>query len=944
MTRLFSPIILLALLVQAAHGQLVINEFSNGPSGTQEYVELLVAGTPACGSCVDIRGWIIDDNNGYFLPGPGSGIAAGHMRLSNNAQWQCVGVGAMILIYNNDDRNPAIPPDDPTDANGDCIYIVPHDNASLIEFDNSVPNNSTTSYSGASYSSGSFNWGSIVGARNSGDSYQTVDPSNLTVPYHAISYGDNVNNSIIYFSGSGTGAVYSMLNTTSDDPYVQANWAQGTAGVDETPGAPNNTANDTWISTLNSNCSSAIVVDAGNDTTICPNTSAVLVANSSTIGFYTWSTGQTGSRDTVAPLAQTLYYVTVDNGACTGVDSVLVSIGSIPTAAVTGVDTICPGTSTTLTASGGTNFLWNTSETTASITVSPTVTTTYSVVVYNAISCADTAQMQVVVLTGPTPAISGNLQVCQGDTTTLSVSPATNPLWSTGETSTSIQASSNIDTLYWVEITDANGCTGRDTVLLNVKPLPIPNIVGNFSICSGDTTMLTATGGTGYQWSIGSQSPTISVSPVLDTTYTVTVYAANGCPAVTSKTVTVNLIPVGLMSNDTTICPGAPVTLSAFPAGHPGYDWSTGQSGTSITVNPITTTTYTLTVTSAQGCQNIASVTVSINPNAVVATDSVLDASCGAANGTIIIKTLGGTGPFTYALSQGGVTLDSLPTNRFDNVAGGTYTVTVYDAGGCFLILRNVHVGGEQQIFASLDLQNPSCAGDSNGTIMVVDGDPSFTYSLNGGAAQTDTFFTGLGPGTYSVVVTDTSGCADTLVATLLDASQLSVQVVPDSTLINEGETISLVAQVSGGTAPFTFAWVPSSGLDCDNCEVVSASPDSTTYYTVMVADANGCTADSNAVVLVAPIFNINTPKAFSPNGDGVNDYFRPLANEPFTFEMKVFNRWGEVVYEGTSHGGWDGVYKGEEQPIATYVYYIRYVRTLTGERGMLKGSITLLR
>ena len=106
-----------------AKAQLVINEVSQGPSGSKEYVELVVVGTPTCTTipCLDLRGYILDDNNGTFSASPTSaGVAMGCMRLSNDALWSCVPIGTIIVIYNDGDQNPSIPAIDVSRTDGNC--------------------------------------------------------------------------------------------------------------------------------------------------------------------------------------------------------------------------------------------------------------------------------------------------------------------------------------------------------------------------------------------------------------------------------------------------------------------------------------------------------------------------------------------------------------------------------------------------------------------------------------------------------------------------------------------------------------------------------------------------------------------------------------------------------------------------------------------------------
>lgn len=938
----YLPVIFFTLFTWAAQAQLVINELSNGTSGAQEYVELVVVGTPGCNTpCIDLRGWILDDNNGTFASGSGTGIAMGHMIFANNAQWQCMNPGAIILIYNDDDRNPAIPADDPTDANGDCIYIIPA-NSLLFEHTTSNPVvNGSQGYSGP-YTPGG-NW-STQGMSNSNDSYQLRNPNNINVPYHSVSYGNNNTNTIIAFSGSGGNTVWYNENSFNNDPFEQLNWTPGTAGVDETPGAPNTPDNAAWISLMNNNCSpvGALPITAGPDTSICAGETVTLTATSDSTGTYTWSTTDVGSSITVSPLVTTVYYVTLDNGTCTGEDSVTVTVGQPSVGSISGNTNICAGESTTLTASGGTVFDWSTGDNTADITVSPISDSTYFVGVSNGNGCIDTVYVTVNVDTLPEPQITGSLSVCTGQSTTLDAGPGTSWLWSTGDVTQTITLSPAADSTVSVTVTNSFGCTGADTVTVLVGANLTPTITGNTSICAGDTTTLTVNGGTSWVWSTTEQTQSIDVSPVSTTTYTVTATDGGGCTGTASTQVTVNLLPVGIMSNDTTICEGNSVSLFSLDVTDRGYQWSTGDTTADITVTPTDTTTYSLTVTSVAGCVNISDVVVNVVPaNIGLVVDSITDVSCSGGNGAIYISA--GSAVTMYYLEQGGTVLDSSTSGTFTGLDAGAYDVTATNALGCAETLSSITVGGSSTLSVTATTTNPLCFGVATGTINLSGtGTGTLEYSLDGGAFDTTATFGSLVAGNYVVVARDGAGCTDTLDVTITQPDVLLIAISPDSTGIVQGETVGLTAVVSGGTEPYSYAWSPSVFLNCNDCQNVTASPDSTSTFVVQVTDSNGCTNAGDALITVIPSFLIEVPSGFSPNGDGFNDLLRPLSSEAIDYDLKVWNRWGELVYEGAT--GWDGTYKGEEQPLATYVYMVRYTRLATGEIGQLQGGVTLVR
>ena len=229
--------------------QLFLNELSNGASGsTKEYVEFIVVGIPSCtDSCYDIRGWIFDDNNGWYATGTGTGIAVGCMRFSSHPQWQCVPFGTIILLYNENDLNPALPPDDETDLNGDGVYVLPG-NSSFFERNNSVPNTSISDYTGLLFPNTPL-WFSVI-MRNSGDAFHTIDPGNLLSPVHAISWGNDSFNTQIYFNTWFSGRVAFMQHAVSNDLRDQSNWTIDVIAGNETPGQPNNALNAAWINSM----------------------------------------------------------------------------------------------------------------------------------------------------------------------------------------------------------------------------------------------------------------------------------------------------------------------------------------------------------------------------------------------------------------------------------------------------------------------------------------------------------------------------------------------------------------------------------------------------------------------------------------------------------------------------------------------------------------------
>lgn len=256
MLKIFLRITALTILLgleTTVCAQLLVNEFSQGLSGSKEYIEFVVKGQRSCNdSCADIRGWIFDDNNGWYGTGASS---AGFYRFKNDPVWACVPYGSIIVIYNPADVNIHVPADDPTDADADHTYILPV-NSSLIEF------NGGAVYSNIGFTP-SVNWNGIV-LNNTNDAVQTIDPNNLTVAVHAVSYGTNYYAPVnIAPSGAGQTVYYltdSLYNTTSA-------WTKGSVPLYETPGTANTVANANWLSGMNISQSAAVTVTQNE--TIC---------------------------------------------------------------------------------------------------------------------------------------------------------------------------------------------------------------------------------------------------------------------------------------------------------------------------------------------------------------------------------------------------------------------------------------------------------------------------------------------------------------------------------------------------------------------------------------------------------------------------------------------------------------------------------------------------
>ena len=330
--RVFILLLLITNLLRAQ--QLIINEVSQG-TGTSEYVEFVVIGSPTCITPVpslDLRKVIIDDNNGYFAPGSGTGIAPGAIRFANIPFWQTIPQGTFIVIYNATSPNTSLPADDLSMTDGNCRLIIPS-SSTLLEKTTLSPTTTNQSYpvNDNDWTSGG-SW-SPLAMSNSDDSFQVPNIPSTGVPFHSVSWGNNTNNTLVYFAGSAAGIVFSFTNTNSNDWNLVTNWTSANVTTGQTPGMANSVLNDAWIAGMNPLCS----VNPGmtltpfilNESCVnsCDGSIQTSVNNGLAPFTYSWSNGATSSSITNSCPGTYTVTVTGANG-CSVIESFTISAGS----------------------------------------------------------------------------------------------------------------------------------------------------------------------------------------------------------------------------------------------------------------------------------------------------------------------------------------------------------------------------------------------------------------------------------------------------------------------------------------------------------------------------------------------------------------------------------------------------------------------------------------
>ncbi len=552
------------------------------------------------------------------------------------------------------------------------------------------------------------------------------------------------------------------------------------------------------------------------DISICAGESTTLVASGG--ASYSWDTGETTESITVTPTDTTTYSVDISNGVETETYEIVVTVDVAPSVDAGADVTMCEGETITLTATGEGDFLWSTGETAASIEVSPTATTTYTVTASNSCATEATDEVLVTVNPGVTVDLGADVSICVGESTTLTAIGVGPFSWSTGETTASITVNPSATTTYTV--TSSNGtCSDDDDIIVTVNTAPSVTASADTIICEGETIELTATGEGDFLWSTGETSATIYVAPTTTTTYTVT--ASNSCSTEVTDEVLVTVNPsLNLDAGaDVSICLGESATLTATGTGP--FNWNTGETTASITVNPTTTTTYTVSSTSG-ACDDTDEIIVNVsNPPSVVAS-----ADTTVCEGEIVTLTATGEGDFLWSTGETGSRIDVSPT------ATTTYTVTA--SNSCTASATDevlVTVSPNVTVNAGTDVS--ICVGES--TTLTATGTGPFNWSTGETTASITVSPTAT---TTYTVISDNGTCSDSdeVIVTLNNAPSANAGA---DMAICEGETITLTATGEGD-----FLW--STG---ETTTSISVSPTATTLYTVTAS--NSCATDASDEILI---------------------------------------------------------------------------------------------
>jgi hypothetical protein len=555
---------------------------------------------------------------------------------------------------------------------------------------------------------------------------------------------------------------------------------------------------------------------------------------------YQWNNGTTGN--TLTGIGAGTFSVTVtgaNNATAVGTTTLL---PATPITVTFSFASICSGGAVTANASGGTGpYTYNWGNGRVGATQTGLTAAGYNVIVTDSKGCS--VYRFVNVPAAFTAGLRIGELVCFGDCdAAIDALPqgGTGPFtfrWNTGATTGFIIGIPS--GTYSVTITDANGCTASTTGTVANPPSVTLTTTSVAPTCAGGgnngSATVSATGGRPpftYRWSNGQIGTT--ASGLGAGTYFVTATDAKGCNK-TAQVVLTSGASFNLIATSTNAsCGGSNGSATvAVTGGVPPFTYLWNTNATTQSISNLTAGSYTVTVKDNSGCSSSATTTVNAVGNLSITLTST-NAACGIANGTVTATPTSGTAPFRYLWSNGAT------TQTIGTLAAGTYTVTVTDASGCT-------ASGQKSITqttsfdVSLDARNVACNGGASGQIsaMVMGGSAPYTYSWSNGGNTA--VLVNLVANTYTVTVTDASGCTAIKSGTVSQPSLLTASIAATMTscgVANGGATVT----ASGGTPNYTYAWT-NGGTTAAISGLGAGS------YTVSVTDANGCRATASTTI-----------------------------------------------------------------------------------------------
>jgi gliding motility-associated-like protein len=804
------------------------------------------------------------------------------------------------------------------------------------------------------------------------DTSITLSSSGLPIFTTAITNATcgNKNGSIsLNVTSSGTASYTWSANANTGNTNTANNLGAGAYIVSVTQ---NGCTKDT---TLNLTSTSLPVFTVTKTNPTCGNNNGSISLNitSSGTASYTWSANaNTGNSNTANNLGAGTYIVSVTQNGCTKDTNITLNSNSSLSITFTNpVNPTCAGKNGAVTVNlsggsapysvtidtGGTPFTIN-----LPVAISQTLNNLSAGTVQISVTDASTCQASnSTTLTAPsnccTFKITANLSQpsCGTQNGNISIAASNGSgnysyTWSANAVTGNLATANNLGaSQYNLTVTD-NGFANCfiDTIFTLVNPNS-PSINGVTKVnetCTGTSdgsANINASGGNGtlsYTWSANANTGNVSAANNLTAgTYFFTVSDQNNCQTTGNVTIQSGICCT-LKSNasvTSTTCglDNGSITVNIQVAGTSPYLYSINGTApqSTNTFGSLAAGSYEIITTDKNGCKDTITSTIGTSVNTLNISLSKTDASCfGYSDGKASANVTGGNPNYSYNWSNGN------QNSSLQNLITGNYFLTVTDKDNC-TISSTIKINEPLPLGINLGNDTTVCDGNS----VFIDAGSGYTKYEWNNSESTQTISTKQS-GLYTITVTDNNGCtaSDNLKVT---ASQSATLDLGEDISIYSGESATLSPVITGGASGNgSYNWSPPNFLSCTNCKNPTASPTTNSQFVLIYSDALGCISTDSINILVLDPGKVYFPSAFTPNGDGKNDIFRALGNGAKQYRLKIFNRWGELVFETADFNeGWDGTYKGSAQPVSVFVY-LATVTFQNNKTNSYNGSITLIR
>jgi gliding motility-associated-like protein len=802
----------------------------------------------------------------------------------------------------------------------------------------------------------------------------------------------NASNNVSCFGGNNGSA--SVLGSGGTLPY-NYNWSSGqnTASI-------NNLTSGNYSVTITDahNCTATASITITQPTLLTSNiatstnvscfglsdgTATVNTAGGTVPYTYLWSSGGTSSTET--GLSAGSYTVTITDGhGCTSTSTINITqpallVASVPVSTNISCFGGSNGTATAIGTGGTQPYLFSWSNGTFTAYQGNLIVGNYSVTITDSHGCTSSASITLTQPTALAMTINSTDVTCFGDhngSATANVSGGVNPysyFWTPVGLYTSTVTQLAAGT-YTATIVDTNGCTISQSVTINQPPSLLVGVSNIVDVsCHGGNDgagTVNASGGTApytYLWS-GSGQTTPTVTNLSTGVYTVLITDNNGC------TTSVN-VPIGeptpvllTTTGDATVCKGNSVTISAAASGGTPpytYFWDNGLgAGQSFMVQVWGTITYSVTVTDANGCTTSPGIiTLNAFPGLSLVIGGPTDVCEGETTTITAVAGGGNGGPYVYTWNNGiGV---ATPPIQVQPEVTTTYIVGVADGCGSPMAFDTITVVVHEKPVPNFTVDKLyDCEAF---TVHFTDhtfppltsyewdfGDPYSGTDNQSTSPSPSHFFSNTGHYTITLTVTNEWGCSATFtyddLIFVYSKPIADFSWSPDPVSIEEPLVQFNNESVDALTYDWSFGDAATGPMNFSDLENPIHEFSAVGSYMVWLSVANkyGCVDSVSKEIIILDLYTFYAPNAFTPNGDGVNDYFIPQSTnlDYSTFEFYVYDRWGELVYDTNDpNAPWDGRAKSSKKIVQQDVYtWFIYVSEISGRKHQFIGHVTVIK